>query len=200
MEEKKITEQESLELIARMIESTKENLEVGRGNRFLYFGYFAFVLSIVVLACVKLTHNNQFSGLWWLMFLCWGFVSWKSKKPKVVTYIDRAINSVWIVVGVMFCLSTVYLLVSAFITHSTDMSLMMPFSLLFVSVGTSMTGVIVRNHAITYLPLVSAIVSFYMLNSLLFGHPSVWWHLLFGFASVFNMILPGHLLNVIEGK
>ena len=49
MEEKKITEQESLELIARMIESTKENLEVGRGNRFLYFGYFAFVLSIVVL-------------------------------------------------------------------------------------------------------------------------------------------------------
>ena len=72
MEEKKITEQESLELIARMIELTKENLEVGRGNQFLYFGYFAFVLSIVVFACVKLTQNNHFSGLWWLMFLCWG--------------------------------------------------------------------------------------------------------------------------------
>jgi hypothetical protein len=69
-----------------------------------------------------------------------------------------------------------------------------------VSVGTSMTGVIVRNHAITYLPLVSAIVSFYMLNSLLFGPPSVWWHLLFGVASVFNMIIPGHLLNVKEIK
>ena len=196
MEEKKITEQESLELIARMIESTKENLEVGRGNRFLYFGYFAFVLSIVVFACVKLTHNNQFSGLWWLMFLCWGFVSWKSKKPRVVTYTDRALNSVWMVVGLMFCFSTVYLMASAFITRNTDMSLMMPFSLLFVSVGTSMTGVIIRNHAITYLPLVSAIVSFYMLNSFLFGHPHVWWHLLFGFASVFNMIIPGHLLNV----
>ena len=112
MEEKKITEQESLELIARMIESTKENLEVGRGNQFLYFGYFAFVLSIVVFACVKLTHNNHFSGLWWLMFLCWGIVSWKSTKPTVVTYIDRALNSVWMVVGVMFCLSSVYLLVS----------------------------------------------------------------------------------------
>ena len=190
MEEKKITEQESLELIARMIESTKENLEVGRGNRFLYFGYFAFVLSIVVFACVKLTNSNQFSGLWWLMFLCWAIVSWKSKKTKVVTYTDRALNSVWMVVGLMFCLSTVYLLASAFITRNSDMTLMMPFSLLFV------TGVIVRNHTITYLPLVSAIVAFYMLNSLYFAHPYVWWHLLFAFASVFNMIIPGHLLNV----
>ena len=200
MEEKKITEQESLELIARMIESTKENLEVGRGNQFLYFGYFAFVLSIVVFACVKLTQNNHFSGLWWLMFLCWGIVSWKSTKPTVVTYIDRALNSVWMVVGVMFCLSSVYLLVSAFITHSTDMSLMMPFSLLFVSVGTSMTGVIVRNHAITYLPLVSAIVSFYMLTACYLATLASGGICFFGFASVFNMIIPGHLLNMKTSK
>ena len=75
MEEKKITEQESLELIARMIASTKENLEVGSGNQFLYWGYFSVFLSVAVFACV---HGfgfdvlylyglfvGVFAALWW---------------------------------------------------------------------------------------------------------------------------------------
>jgi hypothetical protein len=35
MEEKKINEKESLELISQMIQSTKEYIEVGNGNQFL---------------------------------------------------------------------------------------------------------------------------------------------------------------------
>ena len=35
MEEKKLTERESLELISQMIRSTRENMEVGSGNQFL---------------------------------------------------------------------------------------------------------------------------------------------------------------------
>ena len=40
MEEKKLSEQESLELISQMIRSTRKNMEVGSGNQFLYWGYF----------------------------------------------------------------------------------------------------------------------------------------------------------------
>ena len=75
MEEKKITEQESLELIARMIESTKENLEVGRGNRFLYFGYFGGSCFCVGALCrgslksqgllpIQTVHSIAFGWLW----------------------------------------------------------------------------------------------------------------------------------------
>ena len=35
MEEKKLSEKESLELISRMIQTTRENMQVGSGNQFL---------------------------------------------------------------------------------------------------------------------------------------------------------------------
>ena len=38
MEEKNLTEKESLELIARMISKSKKRLEIGDGNVFLYWG------------------------------------------------------------------------------------------------------------------------------------------------------------------
>ena len=39
MEERKLNEKESLELITRMIRNTKHNLEIGDGNIFLFWGY-----------------------------------------------------------------------------------------------------------------------------------------------------------------
>lgn len=195
MEEKKITEQESLELIARMIASTKENLEVGSGNQFLYWGYFSVFLSVTVFACVQFTGNNQFSALWGLMFVFWLFLSRKMKKPEVVTYIDRAIDSVWTVLGLMFCISMAYLLVYSLLCGGANMMLMMPFALLFMAIGGSMTGVIIRNKVITYLPLVSTLVPFYMFTNISSGSLPPWWHLLFGLAAVFSCIIPGHLLN-----
>ncbi len=38
MEERKLNEKESLELITRMIRNTKHNLEIGDGNIFLFWG------------------------------------------------------------------------------------------------------------------------------------------------------------------
>ena len=48
MEEKKLSEQESLELISQMIRSTRKNMEVGSGNQFLYWGYFTAALSVLL--------------------------------------------------------------------------------------------------------------------------------------------------------
>ena len=38
MEEKKMTEKESLELVSRMIQATRQNLVKGSGNYFLVYG------------------------------------------------------------------------------------------------------------------------------------------------------------------
>ena len=40
MEEKKLNEKESLELITQMIRQSRRNMVVGSGNRFLLYGYF----------------------------------------------------------------------------------------------------------------------------------------------------------------
>ena len=48
MEEKKISEQESLELINQMIEQTRRDSTVGSGNTFLIWGYVCMVVSLAV--------------------------------------------------------------------------------------------------------------------------------------------------------
>lgn len=68
MENKRISEKESLEIITDMLQQSKQNMEVGQGNQFLIYGYSALVLSIVVFCVVHLTGNAIWSALWFLMF------------------------------------------------------------------------------------------------------------------------------------
>ena len=42
MKENLFSEKDSLELISQMLKQTKQNMEVGSGNVFLYYGYSAF--------------------------------------------------------------------------------------------------------------------------------------------------------------
>ena len=48
MKENKFTEEESLKLISQMIKQSKENIEHGKGNVLLYFGYFTVFLSVLI--------------------------------------------------------------------------------------------------------------------------------------------------------
>ena len=54
MEEKKLNEKESLELITQMIRQSRKNIGTGSGNRFLLYGYLAVVLAVVVLSLIHI--------------------------------------------------------------------------------------------------------------------------------------------------
>lgn len=105
MEEKKLSEQESLELISQMIRSTRKNMEVGSGNQFLYWGYFTAALSVLLFLLVYYTGDARWSIGWFSMFLFWGFMLRMQRKetPSVITYTDRAILQVWKVIGSFVC-------------------------------------------------------------------------------------------------
>ena len=45
MEDRKLSEKESLDIITQMINSSKRNMKVGSGNVLLYWGYFTVLLS-----------------------------------------------------------------------------------------------------------------------------------------------------------
>lgn len=55
MEDRKLNEKESLELITQMIRNTRWNLDAGSGNMFLLWGYVCVLLTLVVWAGVGLT-------------------------------------------------------------------------------------------------------------------------------------------------
>lgn len=86
MEEKKLSEQESLELISQMIRSTRKNMEVGSGNQFLYWGYFTAALSVLLFLLVYYTGDARWSIGWFSMFLFWGFMLRMQRKetPSVI--------------------------------------------------------------------------------------------------------------------
>ena len=52
MEDRKLSEKESLELITRMIQNTRRNLDAGGGNMFLVWGYVGELVTLAVLVAL----------------------------------------------------------------------------------------------------------------------------------------------------
>lgn len=68
MEDRKLSEKESLDIITQMINSSKRNMKVGSGNVLLYWGYFTVLLSVVISSLIVYTQNYIWSWGWMLMF------------------------------------------------------------------------------------------------------------------------------------
>lgn len=103
MEDKKITEQESLQIIQQMLVQTRNN--VVKGKVFLWIGYTLALIMAVSLACVITWRNEPiaFSFMWWMLFIyavvigiCFptGKLSFGSK-DGVKTYIEKTLQTIW---------------------------------------------------------------------------------------------------------
>lgn len=203
MKENRFSEKESLELISQMLKQTRQNLETGSGNLFLYYGYVVLLLAVFIFALICFTDNAIWSYLWLLLFAAYfiEIIRNSRRKPHAVTYMDKAIKNTWAVIGRLFILTLCAILlignyVGIRINLDMQMTLMFPLSLLYAAIGTFITGVIINMRVMIYMPVISFFISMYMLIELISqGVPTVFWHLYFGAVFVFAMIIPGHLLN-----
>ena len=198
MEEKKFTEKESLELISQMIQATRKNLVKGQGNYFIIYGYTAAILSIIIYTLLCMTHTPWWWAGWFLMFLPVIILSFKEKRntPTVITYTDSMVNKVWQVVGTLFSLTVLVMQALSFIVGRCDFTLMLPLCLLYASIGTAITGLVIREKCLLYTPLVGFVLAIYMLMSYTINNSAaILWNLYFGLSFVVMMIIPGHILN-----
>ncbi len=198
MEEKKFTEKESLELISQMIQATRKNLVKGQGNYFIIYGYTAAILSIIIYTLLYMTHTPWWWAGWFLMFLPVIILSFKEKRntPTVITYTDSMVNKVWQVMGASFSLTMLVILALSFIVGKCDFILMLPLCLLYASIGTAITGLVIREKCLLYPPLVGFVLAIYMLMSYTINNSAaILWNLYFGLSFVVMMIIPGHILN-----
>ena len=103
MEERKLNEKESLELIAQMIQNTKNRLETNCGMPFLFWGYTTIFVSLLVWFLVVTTRNYYWQYLWFLLPIIAGtgtYLSTRNQQPGIKTHLDKVINYIWLVFGI----------------------------------------------------------------------------------------------------
>ena len=71
MEDKKITEKESLDIITAMISRTRERY-IGDGNIMLMWGYLTVGVALLVWLLLLLTRNQAWNWLWFLIWIVGG--------------------------------------------------------------------------------------------------------------------------------
>lgn len=193
MEDRKLTEQESLQLISQMIRNAKEKVEKNAGVPFLIWGYTTVAIALAVWYMVTTTHNPAWHWLWFAiiaiglpMYLLF-YSRAKEQQPSTKTYVDRVMTNTWVVIGG-----------SALLVGICAMFVRIPvlfIMLLMMGIGTTLTGLLIRFKAIIVSGVLSVCASFICL----FINPNDQ-ILVFALVFALMMVVPGHILNYSARK
>ena len=90
MEDRKLTERESLEVITSMIALTKQRY-IGDGRILLLFGYLTVAVSALIWILLVIAQNPVWNWLWFLVWIIGGIVApIKAKKQQIEKGVKRA--------------------------------------------------------------------------------------------------------------
>ena len=194
MEERKLNEKESLELIAQMIQNSKKNLQVGRGNQFILWGWLGAITSLIVMGMLMLTNNPMWNWLWFAIpIIGWPVMMWQMKKETkpVVTFTDKVLKSVWISIG---GIGMTGLLLLAF--YAKNMMLMLPGACILMAIGVFITGAIFDDRSLQ-IRTSSALLLIMMASChiVFMKDDFYWYYITFSLGFIVMLVMPGYHLN-----
>lgn len=188
MEDRKLEAAESLALIGRMIENTRNRMVRNAGRPLLAWGYATILTTLAVWGALLHFQDPRWNYLWLLLpLLGWLLMRLsREKKPEgeARTFVDRVIGDLWTVMG----LSAGFV---SILELFTPMHLPILFLILLImGMGTTVTGLIIR-----FTPAIVGGIAAIILAPCTLIAGTMWQPLLFiaGFATM--MIAPGHILN-----
>ena len=186
MENKQLSEKESLQLIAQMIQQSQYRLAKNAGTPFLNWGYMTAILSLVIWMLIRETANPQWNFLWLLLpAVCYPLMTYLNRRNEqmVKTYIDRIIGQVWTVFGIAGILISG---VAMFLWHIPILFII----LLLMGMGTALSGMIIKVRVLTICGALGALLS---VGCLMIGGADQL--IFFATAFLIMMVIPGHALN-----
>ncbi len=209
MEDKRLNNQESLELITSMINKTKRHLHIGQGNLLLWWGYVSAIVGLLVGVSLLLTGGNRACNwLWFLIWIVGGIgmmvINRKDKdriEKEPFTYVDRITSNLWGTIGWMFALGT--LISIGFMFFGKDSwEVMLVFAFLLAGFGSTMQGFILQEKSMVAGGAFSLVAGTFVLCCVLSGVKlTITWVIpLFILCFVATMIIPGHVLNAKAKK
>lgn len=200
MENNKLSEAQSLELITSMIQDSRSRLARNSGTPFLIWGYTTVAVSLLNALALYLGWSHAWAWSWFTIpVIGWlGMLLLFKQEPSARNYIDRIVSMIWVVIGLSFA----WLFVGA-VVFGCSISFL---TVVVMGIGTVLTGCVIKHRTTTICgwaamcaSLIFPIVYFIMAKS---GSASaiseVWiWGELIVFALIFlvMMVIPGHILN-----
>ncbi len=202
MEEKRINERESIEIITSMIARTKKRYSLGDGNIMLMWGCLTLCISALVWTLLALTHNQAVNWLWFLIWVIGGIATPVMAKKEAIskgvkTYTDKIISRLWTVVGFGAVACTLVCLVLTLFWGIDGWSAMFVFALIIVPFAEIANGIVLNESSCIWggmLGLSAGIV----LTCCIAGKvvlAASWVMPLFIVAFICMMIIPGHVVN-----
>lgn len=201
MEDKKLTEKESLEVITSMIALTKQRY-IGDGRILLMFGYLTVAVSVLIWTLLVITQNPVWNWLWFLIWIIGGIVApIKAKKQQrekgFKNYSDTLTSRIWSAVGFSAIAATAICLAFLLVKGIDAWPMMLAFALIIVPFAEVAQGIIFKE---TSLVVGGAVGMFAGLVTMacIAGHVALYatrYMPLFIIAFVAMMIIPGHILN-----
>ena len=200
MEEKKLTEKESLELIASMIARTKTRYLGSR--KMLMWGYLVVITAISVWVLVASTHNLVWNWLWFAIPLI-GFPTTsmmahsQQRHRGATSYSDKVTSRLWTIFGI----SEIVLIIMClgfYLLGKTDCSAaILIYSILMTSGAEIAQGLIVRENSLIFGGIIGLLVGMITVCCIVGDIPlNVNWYMpLFILAWIATMIIPGHILS-----
>ncbi len=142
MEDKKISEKESLEIITQMIQKTRRNMV--DGNNFIYLGLLLMALSLIAGVVTLLTENPWLAVINMAILIVWNICAWFVVRKAILrndaslSYTDNMLKITWdtvcgigfavplmIMVGLLFSLGSYLTLLSHYWAVSLIQSLLL---------------------------------------------------------------------------
>ncbi len=201
MEEKKINERESIEIITSMIASTKAKY-LGSGNIMLMWGYLVTTISILVWALLATTHHNAWNWLWFAIPLagCPATIVMGRKEQRVngvITCFDKITSRMWTLFGISEIALTIVCLAFAFFGGVNSWISMLVYSLLLAPGLEIVQGLIFKENSLVCGGVAGLLIGVITICCVTGGIPLVanWYMPLFILAWVCMMIIPGHIIN-----
>lgn len=201
MEDKKITEKESLDIITAMISRTRERY-IGDGNIMLMWGYLTVGVALLVWLLLLLTRNQAWNWLWFLIWIVGGTLTpimarKQQVRSGVKSYSDKITSQLWSVVGFSARASTFCCLAFLLIGGIDSWKMMFAFALIIVPFAEIAQGIVVKEKSLVGGGGVGLAVGIVTMCCIAGGVPlaAAWFMPLFIVAFAAMMIVPGHILN-----
>ncbi len=201
MEDKKLTEKESLEVITSMIAQTKQRY-IANGNILLMWGYLIVGMTALIWTLLVLTHNPSWNWLWFLIWIIGGtatpiMAKKEQRKRGVKNYSDTLSSRIWSTVGFSAIAATAICLAMLLVKGIDAWSSMFALALIIVPFVEIAQGIIIKERSLVAGGSIGLLAGLFTMACIA-GHVALyatWFMPIFIVAFIAMMIVPGHILN-----